>query len=58
MPSGGVSLDNMADWFNAGAFVVGAGGSLVGPGADGDYAQVKENAQNFHAKFEQIKENN
>ena len=54
MPSGGVSLENMADWFNAGAFVVGAGGSLVGPGADGDYDQVKENAQKFHAEFERI----
>lgn len=57
MPSGGVSLDNMADWFNAGAFVVGAGGSLVGPGADGDYDQVTENAKKFHEEFLRIKNN-
>lgn len=56
MPSGGVSLDNMEDWFKAGAFVVGAGGSLVGPGADGNYDQVKENAQKFHEKFMQIQQ--
>lgn len=58
MPSGGVSLDNMKDWFNAGAFVVGAGGSLVGPGADGKYDEVEENAKKFHAEFMRIKGEN
>lgn len=58
MPSGGVSLDNMEDWFKAGAFVVGAGGSLVGPGADGNYDQVTENARRFHAEFERIQQAN
>lgn len=58
MPSGGVSLANMEDWFNAGACVVGAGGSLVGPGADGKYDEVRENARKFHEKFLQIKKAN
>jgi 2-dehydro-3-deoxyphosphogluconate aldolase/(4S)-4-hydroxy-2-oxoglutarate aldolase len=56
MPSGGVSLDNMKDWFKAGAFCVGAGGSLVGPGADGDYDQVTENAKKFHAELMRIRD--
>ena len=55
MPSGGVSLDNMKDWFKAGAFCVGAGGSLVGPGADGDYDQVTENAKKFHEELLRIR---
>lgn len=55
MPSGGVSLDNLKDWFAAGAFCCGAGGSLVGPGAKGDYDQVTENAKKFHAELERIR---
>lgn len=54
MPSGGVNLENMKDWFASGAFVVGAGGSLVGPGAMGDYKQVKLNAQKFSSEFKRI----
>ena len=29
MPTGGVSLDNMADWFEAGVITVGVGGNLL-----------------------------
>lgn len=54
MPSGGVSLDNLADWFKAGAFVVGVGGQLVGPAKTGDYAQVTENAKKFHEAFAKL----
>ena len=31
MPTGGVSLDNIGEWFAAGAFAVGVGGTLVPP---------------------------
>lgn len=55
MPSGGVSLDNLEDWFKKGVVVVGAGGNLVGPAAKGDYAQVEENAKAYTAKFKEIK---
>ncbi|MFH5810325.1 bifunctional 2-keto-4-hydroxyglutarate aldolase/2-keto-3-deoxy-6-phosphogluconate aldolase [Companilactobacillus sp. FL22-1] len=54
MPSGGVSLDNMKEWFASGSFVVGVGGSLVGPGKDDNYEQVKNNAEAFHNEFEKI----
>ncbi len=57
MPSGGVSLDNLKDWFAAGAFCCGAGGSLVGPGANEDYAQVTKNAKKFHEELLKIKNN-
>lgn len=56
MPSGGVSLDNLKDWFAAGAFCCGAGGSLVGAGAKGDYDQVTKNAQAFHAELMRIRQ--
>ncbi|MCO6544072.1 MAG: bifunctional 2-keto-4-hydroxyglutarate aldolase/2-keto-3-deoxy-6-phosphogluconate aldolase [Lactobacillus sp.] len=51
MPTGGVSLENMADWFNKGAFVVGVGGSMFAPGKKDDYQAVTVNAKKFHAKY-------
>lgn len=56
MPSGGVSIKNLKDWFDAGAFCCGAGGSLVGPGAKGDYDQVTKNAQAFHDELAKIRQ--
>ena len=51
MPSGGVSLSNMHEWFENGAYVVGVGGSLVGPGKNDDYDAVEKNAEAFHQEF-------
>lgn len=51
MPSGGVSLSNMHEWFEKGAYVVGVGSSLVGPAKENKYDQVKSNAQAFHQEF-------
>lgn len=47
MVTGGVSLDNLADWYARGAKVVGAGSNLLRPAASGDFAQVKQNAQAY-----------
>jgi len=55
MPSGGVNLDNLKDWFAAGATVVGAGGNLVGPGDKGDFATVTDNAKKYMVEFNRIK---
>lgn len=54
MPSGGVSLNNMSEWFKKGAFVVGVGGSLVGPGKDDNYEAVENNSKAFHQEFLKI----
>ena len=51
MPTGGVSLENMNEWFEKGAFVIGVGGSLVGPGKKNDYEAVTENARKFNEKY-------
>ena len=35
VPTGGVSAQNVADWFAAGAVAVGVGGTLIGDALDG-----------------------
>lgn len=47
MPTGGVSLDNVKDWINAGAVAVGTGGDLTKGVKTGDYALVTETAAKF-----------
>ncbi|MFO8115768.1 MAG: bifunctional 4-hydroxy-2-oxoglutarate aldolase/2-dehydro-3-deoxy-phosphogluconate aldolase [Halorubrum sp.] len=49
MPTGGVGPNNAADYIEAGAFAVGAGGSLVDYDAAerGDYDEITETAREF-----------
>jgi len=49
MPTGGVGPDNAADYIDAGAFAVGAGGALVDydAAARGDYESITETARQF-----------
>lgn len=56
MPTGGVTVDNLADWFAHGAMAVGIGGSLTGPGAAGDYAAVTARAREFCARMVEVRE--
>ncbi|MGK5017960.1 MULTISPECIES: bifunctional 2-keto-4-hydroxyglutarate aldolase/2-keto-3-deoxy-6-phosphogluconate aldolase [unclassified Janthinobacterium] len=51
MPTGGVTVENLQEWFASGAVAVGIGSSLSGPGATGDYAAVTARAQAFVAKM-------
>ena len=55
IPTGGVSLDNMKDWFDAGVITVGVGGNLLAPAATGDFDKVTEVAQQYVAKLQEIK---
>ena len=55
MPTGGVSLENMAEWFDAGVTAVGVGGNLLAPAATGDFEKVREVAQAYMEKFQAIK---
>lgn len=51
MPTGGVSIDNVADWFAAGAVAVGAGGELC-PTAwakEGRFEDIAQRAREFVA---------
>jgi 2-dehydro-3-deoxyphosphogluconate aldolase/(4S)-4-hydroxy-2-oxoglutarate aldolase len=51
MPTGGVSADNLHEWFAAGAIAVGAGGELCPAGAlaEGRYDDIRERAERFSA---------
>ena len=47
MPTGGVSVDNVADWIAAGAIAVGAGSSLTAGAKTGDYKAIAATAKQF-----------
>lgn len=57
MPTGGVSADNLGEWFAAGAIAVGAGGDLV-PGAAlaaGDTAEIERRARRYADALRAVK---
>jgi 2-dehydro-3-deoxyphosphogluconate aldolase/(4S)-4-hydroxy-2-oxoglutarate aldolase len=58
MPTGGVSLENAAEWVRAGAVAVGVGGALVDPKlvAAGDFAGITERARRFVERVRQARE--
>lgn len=58
MPTGGVTPDNLADWFAAGAVAVGAGGDLAHSGsiAAGDWADLTARATRFAAALAAARE--
>ena len=47
MPTGGVSIANIKDWLNAGAYAVGTGSSLTAGAKSGDYEAVTKAAMEF-----------
>ncbi len=55
MPTGGVSLENAADWIKAGCVAVGVGGNLTGGAKTGDYASITAIAKQFIEKIRQAR---
>lgn len=55
MPTGGVNLENMQTWFEAGVVAVGVGGNLLAPAAEGDFAKVMEIAQQYATRLTEIR---
>lgn len=51
MPTGGVDLENVSQWIEAGAVAVGAGGSLTKGAKSGDYRSITETAKEFINKI-------
>ena len=51
MPTGGVSLENVADWIKAGCVAVGAGGNLTAGAKKGDYASITALAKQFISRI-------
>ena len=55
MPTGGVTLDNIEQWFAYGAVAVGVGGSLTAPAQCGDFMAVTERAREFVQRMNRIR---
>lgn len=56
MPTGGVSVDNVAEWIRAGCVAVGAGGSLTAGAKRGDYQSITSLARQFIAKIQEARD--
>jgi 2-dehydro-3-deoxyphosphogluconate aldolase/(4S)-4-hydroxy-2-oxoglutarate aldolase len=57
MPTGGVSAENVGDWFAAGAFAVGAGSELCPPrlAGEGRFEEITARAYKFVAAVEKAR---
>ncbi|MEO5926746.1 MAG: bifunctional 2-keto-4-hydroxyglutarate aldolase/2-keto-3-deoxy-6-phosphogluconate aldolase [Bryobacteraceae bacterium] len=55
MPTGGVSIDNVATWIAAGAIAVGVGGSLIAGAKTGDYKSITDLSKRFLAAIQQAR---
>ncbi|MGG7145509.1 bifunctional 4-hydroxy-2-oxoglutarate aldolase/2-dehydro-3-deoxy-phosphogluconate aldolase [Clostridium butyricum] len=55
MPTGGVTVENLNEWFKAGAVVVGTGGSLTKGAATGNYDAVEKEARRFMDAYREAK---
>lgn len=51
MPTGGVGLENVAEWIKAGCVAVGVGGKLTGGAKTGDYQSITDIAKQFIEKI-------
>lgn len=54
MPTGGVSAENVEEWFKAGAFAVGAGSFLTKDAKTGDYDKVTAVCKAFVDKVQSV----
>ncbi len=55
MPTGGVSVENVAAWIHAGAVALGVGGNLTAGAKSGDYASITRIAKQFVEKVEEAR---
>ena len=55
MPTGGVDLDNVAEWIRAGAVAVGVGGSLTRGAGTGDFESITRLARQFTERIRQAR---
>jgi len=57
MPTGGVALENVAEFIKAGAVAVAVGGNLVAGAKTGDYASITAYAKQLMAKIKEARAN-
>lgn len=56
IPTGGVTVDNIGEWFEAGAVAVGVGGSLMAGVKQGDYEQVTRTARELVTQVTKVRD--
>ena len=54
LPTGGVSIDNLKEWFDAGVVGVGVGGELTKPALSGNYQGVMNLTREFLKEIEKL----
>lgn len=54
MPTGGVNLDNVEEWFKAGAYAIGAGSFVTKGAKTGDFASVEKISKQLVEKVKAI----
>ncbi|ENH96506.1 keto-hydroxyglutarate-aldolase/keto-deoxy-phosphogluconate aldolase [Gracilibacillus halophilus YIM-C55.5] len=54
MPTGGVNLDNLREWLDAGAVAVGIGGNLVAPAKTGEYDKITALARQYVDEVKEV----
>jgi 2-dehydro-3-deoxyphosphogluconate aldolase/(4S)-4-hydroxy-2-oxoglutarate aldolase len=55
MPTGGVSLENVGEWIQAGCVAVGVGGSLTAGAKMGDFQSITQMSRQFIARIRQAR---
>ena len=55
MPTGGVRVENTAEWIKAGCVAVGASGYLTAPAKDGNFKAITELAKQFLAEVQRAR---
>src|SRR5271170_1930645 len=55
MPTGGVSLENVADWIHAGSVAIGVGGNLTAGAKTGDFTSITRLARQFVEKVKEAR---
>jgi len=55
MPTGGVSLENVAQWIHAGSVAIGVGGNLTAGAKTGDFASITHLARQFVEKIREAR---
>jgi len=55
MPTGGVSIENVESWINAGAVAVGVGGALTAGANNGDFQSITRLGKEFITKIKEAR---
>jgi 2-dehydro-3-deoxyphosphogluconate aldolase/(4S)-4-hydroxy-2-oxoglutarate aldolase len=55
MPTGGVGIENVAEWIKAGSVAVGVGGNLTAGAKTGDFASITALARQFVEKIKEAR---